>query len=321
MGGNFSLQVSTKVENILNSVHRETKTTREDLNNTVINNVQNMSMNIKNNKGWTINVTNEFKGDIVSIIDSANRIDENYFQSLKAELKSLVDPEITQENEGVLLPAISVSYSVATLKTFIDNDIEEILVTEMKNFMTHTVDNDQTTTIDYIGNTDNDSSDSALIATNHFSIESYMERVTRDIINKGSSLVTGIKKDTNTGQTGDQSNIGLSLTSIIIIVVVVVIGGGLLRYTITQKKKKKRIKIPASQNYLIRDILFWYFTIKDLLPCWKMLGVLSLVSFEIAPFCQKKTYLYSIHVRKLWLCICYNNCDTSLHRICTYRHE
>jgi hypothetical protein len=242
MGANYSFQLSTKVETILNSTHRETKTLKEDRNDTVINNVQNMIVNVKNNEGCTINLTNEFKADIVTIVDAENRIDENYLQSLKTELKTLVDQEITQENEGLFLPGVSVSYSISTLKSFIDNDVEEILVTEMKNFMQHSVNNDQTTTLNYIGNTCNQSYVPALNVGNYFSIESYMERVSRDIVKKGSTLVTSVKNDTTTGQTGKQSNIGLSLTSIIIIVVVVVIGGGLLRYAMIKKKKKKKKK-------------------------------------------------------------------------------
>jgi hypothetical protein len=54
-----------------------------------------MALNIKNNKGCTINASNEFKADIVSIVDSTNKIDETYMQSLKAELKTVVDQEIT----------------------------------------------------------------------------------------------------------------------------------------------------------------------------------------------------------------------------------
>jgi hypothetical protein len=248
MGANYSLQVSTKVEKILNSVHRETKSIKEDNNDTTINNIQNLTLNVINTKGCTINSTNDFKADIVSIVDSANKIDENYIQTLKAKLKTLVDQEITQENEGVLLPVISVSASIATLKTFIDNDVEEILETEMRSFMSHGVNNDQTETINYIGNTCYDTYNPSLTVGNYFSIESYMERVSRDIMKKGSSLVTGITNDTVTGQTGSQSNIGLSLTSIIIIVVVVIIGGGLLRYAITQKKKKKKKKEKKSES-------------------------------------------------------------------------
>jgi hypothetical protein len=242
MGANLSSTVSTKVEEVLNSVHRTTKTTKTERNDTVINNVQNMFSNIRNTTGCQINISNDFKADIVSIFDSANRLDESYLQSLKTELKTVVDQQITQENESVFLPAINMSSNIATLKNFIDNDMEEILVTEMKNFMTHTVNNDQTLTINYIGNTCNKSYQPALTVTNYFSIESYMQRVTRDIMTKGSSLIGIVNNDSTTVQTGDQTNKGLSLTSIIIIVVVVVIGGGLLRYAITQNKKKKKKK-------------------------------------------------------------------------------
>jgi hypothetical protein len=108
---------------------------------------------------------------------------------------------------------------VTAVKNFIDNDIEESIITEMTSRMTQITNDDQTIEIKFMNNDCRGVADTTT-NENLFSMGAYMERISRNTISKVTKVMSYTDSELAFQQGSTQRISGLTLNIIIIIIVI-----------------------------------------------------------------------------------------------------
>lgn len=227
MGANVSNQMIDSTTSIVSNAMTEISTTINSSTSSYTAATQEMPVRIKGLRMTNSSITFNQKADlaVTTMLESSNELSNDLTNKLKATLKETMVNELTQANEGLNLGQLNISNSQQSTRTYIENNVENIIKTAINNSVSQTTDGRQYMPVDVENVIMKGSS---IVFNQEMQIKAIAKNISTSIVKNviKNSLTADVTKDL-TNKT-EQLNKGLDLFAIIGLIVVVVMGGGFM---------------------------------------------------------------------------------------------
>jgi hypothetical protein len=179
MGATVTKSVTKNVEDIVTKAlsTSETKITNED--STKFDNYQNINVVIRGSNTCGFDITNSFKALVRITSQTDNSSNLSAMTELKTSLKAQIDQSVKDESTGPFI-GFSVADNYVELNTFVDEEIEDVVRTEIGTINTFGANNNQSNTIIIEGSNSCDGQSQTI--GNFYTIEAVIDRVSKSIV-------------------------------------------------------------------------------------------------------------------------------------------
>ena len=224
MGANVSNQMIESTTSIVSNAMTEISTTVNSSTSSYTAATQEMPVRIKGLRMTNSSITFNQKADlaVTTMLESSNELSNDLTNKLKATLKETMMNELTQANEGLNLGQLNISNSQQSTRTYIENNVENIIKTAINNSVSQTTDGRQYMPVDVENVIMKGSS---IVFNQEMQIKAIAKNVSTSIVKNviKNALTADVTKDL-TNKT-EQLNKGLDMFAIFGLIAVVIVGG------------------------------------------------------------------------------------------------
>lgn len=236
MGANVSNQMIESTTSIVSNALTDISTTINSSTSSYTEAEQEMPVLIKGmdmiNSDLTFNQTADIK--VSTMLESSAILSNDLANKLKATLKETMVNDLTQANEGLNLGQLNISNSQQSTRSYIENNVENIIKSTIDNEVTQYINGVQSMPVTLLDVTMKGSS---MTFNQEMQIEAIAKNVSTSIVKNviKNALTADVTKDL-TNKT-EQLNKGLDMFAIFGLIAVVIIGG--VGYTAVQDQAQE----------------------------------------------------------------------------------
>ena len=247
MGSNVSSQMIESTTSIVSKALTDISTTVHSSTSSYTKAEQEMPVYIKgltmNNSSLEFNQTADIK--VSTMLESSAILSNDLANKLKATLKETMVNDLTQANEGLNLGQLNISNSQQSTRSYIENNVENIIKSTIDNEVTQYINGVQSMPVTLLDVTMKGSS---MTFNQEMQIEAIAKNVSTSIVKNviKNALTADVTKDL-TNKT-EQLNKGLDMFAIFGLIAVVIIGGVGYKVNQGQAKEMKMQKFRSGQG-------------------------------------------------------------------------
>jgi hypothetical protein len=247
MGANVSNQMIDSTTSIVSKALTDISTTVKSSNSSYTEAKQEMSVFIKGLTMINSDITFDQTADITvsTMLENSTKLSNDLANKLKATLKETMVNDLTQANEGLNLGQLNISNSQQRTRSYIENNVENIISSTINNEVTQYINGVQTMPVTLLDVTMKGSS---IIFNQEMQIKAIAKNVSTNIVkNVIKNVLTADVTKELTNKT-EQLNKGLDLLLILVIIVVVIVGGIGYKTVQGQTKEMKMWKFRSGRG-------------------------------------------------------------------------
>jgi hypothetical protein len=236
MGANVSNQMIESTTSIVSNAMTEIATTVNSSTSSYTASTQEMPVRITGLRATNSSLTFNQKADIAvtTMLESSNELSNDLTNKLKATLKETMVNDLKQANEGLNLGQLNISNAEQRTRTYIENNVENIIKTSINNSVRGETVGKQYMPVDLENVILKGSS---IVFNQEMQIKAIAKNVSTSIVTNviKNALTSDVTKDL-TNKT-EQLNKGMDIFTIIAVLFVVALGG--IGYKAVQGKEKE----------------------------------------------------------------------------------